>query len=214
MGFIPPHIWCLQPNFGKGCTPPPRLSPVSSSFPGSLFPPFLLISPHATRRGSSPKLPGAKCRSGPGQGSFMVAGTFSSAPSAFPFTLLLGCREHGFCSLPVFPTSYPTLFSVHDFRVSKVSVSCLQAWRAPGAVFIPVPCCRQSVLLCPSCCSTTSFSTEFWSAVILPCRRRYSFVHTSHITHSSELAWVVAGYLQETLSFCHAQCCFSLKRRI
>lgn len=25
---------------------------------------------------------------------------------------------------------------------------------------------------------------------------------------------MVAGYLQETLSFCHAQSCFSLKRRI
>lgn len=36
-------------------------------------------------------------------------------------------------------------------------------------------------------------------------------MHASHVTHSSELACVVVGYLQETLSFCHAQCCFSLK---
>lgn len=168
----------------------------------------------ATRPGSSSKLQHAKYRSGPGWGSFTAAGTFSSVPSAFTFTLLLRYRGRGFCSLGIFPTSYPALFSVHDFRVSKVSVSSLQAWRAPEAVYPGALLQAVSSALSPTFCSTTSFSAGFWSAAVLLYRRRHSFVHTSRITHSSELACVVAGYLQETLSFCHAQCCFSLKRRI
>lgn len=206
--LVPPaQLW-------EGLCSPPRLSPISSSFPGFPFPPSLLISWLATKPGSSSKLQHAKCRSGPGWGSFTAAGTFSSVPSAFTFTLLLRYRGRGFCSLHIFPTSYPALFAVHDFRVSKVSVSSLQAWRAPGAVYPGALLQAVSSALSPTFCSTTSFSAGFWSAAVLLYRRRHSFVHTSRITHSSELACVVAGYLQETLSFCHAQCCFSLKRRI
>lgn len=67
----------------------------------------------------------------------------------------------------LFPTSPPALFCDHGFRVSKVLVSCLQGWRAPEAVFILVLCCRHSVLLSLTCCSTTSFSPGFRSAVTL-----------------------------------------------
>lgn len=142
---IPPYFWCLQCNSDKGCT---QALPCLFLLSWFSFPSSLLFSWHVTKQGSSPKLPIAKSKSGPGEGSFIPAGTFSSASSSFTFTLCLSHREHGFSSLHNFPTSYLALFSLHDFRVSKASMSyvwkseelqelCLSQCPAASSQFFP-----------------------------------------------------------------------------
>lgn len=124
-----------------------------------------------------------------------------SMPGVVPPPPAASCTRlwHGVCSLHVFPASHTALLSALPTVLELARHQCAfcKDWDTQELYVSPSP----------ARLSPTSSWSGFWSAIRLVC----SFVRASHITHSSELACVVVGYLQETLSFCHAQCCFSLK---